>query len=118
MPIGNTTFEDWYKTLPKEKNDTTSYNLKRAYELADEESLKEFAANPDAHLYSAYENKETGDYEFVKSKNHPTIDKELEWYNSDDAAEFRNQYELFDDGSEYYKYKKKKTEGDFWVDDK
>ena len=27
-------YEDWYKTAPADRNDTTSYNLKRAYELA------------------------------------------------------------------------------------
>ena len=118
MPIKGKTFEQWYKTLPKEKSDTTNYNLRRAYELADEKSLKAFVSDPDAHLYSAYENKETGDYEFVKSKNHPTVGLELDWYHSDDAADFRKRYELYDDGGEYYKYKRKRTEGDFWVDGK
>ena len=28
------TFTNWYKTVPADRNDTTNYNLKRAYELA------------------------------------------------------------------------------------
>jgi len=36
--------------------------------------------------------KNTPEYEFMKSRTHPTVDKELEWYNSDDAKEFRKKY--------------------------
>lgn len=100
-------YEEWYKTVPKEKNDTTSYNLKRAYELAPKEQLNAFVQDPDAHLMSAYQTSD-GNYEFVKSKNHPTLNKELDWYNSDnpDAIDFRNNYDL-DTTGEYYKYIKK-----------
>jgi hypothetical protein len=97
-------FDDWYKTIPKEKNDTSNYNLRRAYELAPQEQLDAFQ-NSDAHLMTAYENKLTGEYEFMKSRNHPTINMELDWYNSNDpkAIEFRNNYKL-DTSREYYKY--------------
>ena len=102
-------FDEWYKTVPKEKADTTNYNLRRAFELALKEQLDAFVNNPDAHLYSAYENKETGEYEFVKSKNHKTIKEELDWYNgnSEQAIDFRNKYDL-DKSGEYYKYVPKK----------
>jgi len=99
---GGSTFEDWYKTVPENKNDTTSYNLKRAYELAPKEELDAFVKNPKAHLRSVYENNE-GIYEFLKSKNHPTINKELEWYNSKQGSDFKNKYNL-DTSGEYYKY--------------
>lgn len=98
-------FEDYYKTVPYTKNDTVSYNLRRAYALAPYEDMIRFASEPDFHLNSAYLNPATGEYEFMKSKNHPTIDKELEWYNSNspEAREFRDKYEL-DTSGEYYKY--------------
>lgn len=61
------------------------------------------------HLNSVYLNPETGEYEFMKSKNHPTLKYELEWYNSDDpeAIQFRKQYDL-DTSKDYYKYVPKK----------
>ena len=49
--------------------------------------------------------------EFLKSKNHPTVQNELDWYNSDDAKDFREEYDLIteEDGKPltYYKYKRK-----------
>jgi hypothetical protein len=102
---GGETFEDWYKTVPVEKNDTSSYNLRRAYELAPKKQLNEFVNNPKSHLYTAYENPQTGIYEFMKSKNHPTLNEELKWYNSNDkeAINFRKNYKL-DTSGDYYKY--------------
>lgn len=109
-PLNNKpSFEDYYSTIPKSKNDTTSYNLRRAYELAPYSEMEQFAKNPEAHLRSVYENPKTGEYEFMKSKNHPTLQKELDWYNSKDpeAIEFKSKYNL-DTSGEYYKYKPKK----------
>lgn len=98
-------FNDWYKTVPSNKADTSSYNLRRAYELAPQKDLDNFVKDPNAHLYSTYKNKETGIYEFMKSKNHPTIQKELEWFNSNDpeAIKFRKNYKL-DTSKDYYQY--------------
>jgi hypothetical protein len=102
---GGETFEDWYKTVPVEKNDTSSYNLRRAYELASKKQLNEFVNNPKSHLYTAYKNPQTGIYEFMKSKNHPTLNEELKWYNSNDkeAINFKKNYKL-DTSGDYYKY--------------
>lgn len=103
-------FEDWYNTVPKDRNDTTNYNLKRAYELADREELERWrTATPEQlkddtyHLKTFYWN-DDGIGEFVKSKNHLTINEELNFYNSDKAKDFRAKYKLFDDGSDYYQY--------------
>lgn len=84
------TFESWYETVPSDRNDTTSYNLRRAFD-------------------SVYLNPKTGIYEFMKAKNHPTLKYELEWYNSKDpeAIKFRNAYDL-DMSGDYYKYVPKK----------
>ena len=101
-------FEEWYKKVPLEKNDTTHYRLKYGYEsdLIPKEELDKFINDPKAHLFSAYLNNKTGDYEFLKSKKHPTIQLELDSYYSDKNKDFRKEYKLVDDGSEYYKYVK------------
>lgn len=96
-------FDQWYKTVPKSKNDTINYNLRRAYELAPQKDLDAFVKNPKAHLMSAYEDPNTGIYEFMKSKNHPTIQKELDWYNSKQGTDFRNNHSL-DTSGDFYRY--------------
>ena len=106
----NTSFEDWYKTVPADRNGTEDYNLRRAYELAPQKELDDWVratpeelAKGEKHLHSFYFN-ENGEGEFMKSKNHPTVDKELEEYRKND--EFRIQYGL-DTSGEYYKYVKR-----------
>ena len=109
-------FDSWYKTVPKDRNDTTSYNLKRAYELAPKEEIEQWRKasskelqSGNKHLRTVYENPKTGEYEFMKSKNHPTLQKELDWYNSNtpEAYKFRSKYKL-DTSKDYYKYIPKK----------
>ena len=115
-PIKNIPFEDWYKTVPIDRNDTTAYNLRRAYELAPFDELEAWRTSSvkdlnsgKNHLRSVYLNPDTGIYEFMKSKNHPTLHFETDWYNSNDpeAIKFRNNYDL-DMSSDYYKYVPKK----------
>lgn len=107
------TFESWYETVPSDRNDTTSYNLRRAFELAPKEELEAWRTSSVEdlrnHLNSVYLNPKTGIYEFMKAKNHPTLKYELEWYNSKDpeAIKFRNAYDL-DMSGDYYKYVPKK----------
>lgn len=103
-------FEDWYKTVPVEINDTTNYNLRRAYELLPFNELEDWR-NGKSHLRSIAPTS-NGDYEFLKSKKHPTYNKEIEWFNSNDknAIEFRNNYRL-DNKDKYPKYIKKSKMG-------
>lgn len=105
-------YDSWYKTVPTDRNDTTSYNLRRAYELAPYSELEAWRTsspkdlkNGKNHLRSVYLNPETGIYEFMKSKNHPTLHFETEWYNSNDpeAIDFRKNY-MLDTSGEYYRY--------------
>lgn len=112
----NIPFEDWYKTVPTDRNDTTAYNLRRAYELAPFDELEAWRTSSvkdlnsgKNHLRSVYLNPDTGIYEFMKSKNHPTLHFETGWYNSNDpeAIKFRNNYNL-DMSGDYYKYVPKK----------
>ena len=115
-PLKKGKYEDWYKTIPTDRNDTTSYNLKRAYELAPYDELEAWRTSSirdlnagKNHLRSIYLNPDTGIYEFMKSKNHPTLHFETDWYNSNDpeAVEFRKNYDL-DMSGNYYKYVPKK----------
>lgn len=121
-PLKKKSFEDWYKTVPVDRNDTISYNLRRAYELAPYNELEAWRTSSiedlnagKNHLRSVYRNPNTGVYEFMKSKNHPTLHFEIDWYNSNnpEAVEFRKNYDL-DMSGDYYKYvpKKKAFGGD------
>ena len=99
-------FDDWYRTVPKEINDTTNYNLRRAYELLPYTELENWRKGKGkVHLRSVAKTK-NGNYEFLKSKNHPTYKKEIEWYNSPDGESFRKEYVL-DESTEYPTYKKR-----------
>lgn len=118
-------YDDWYKTIPTDRNDTTSYNLRRAYELAPineleawrTSSIRDLEAGKN-HLRSVYINPKTGIYEFMKSKSHPTINMELDWYNGNtpDAINFKKQYDL-DTSGDYYKYVPKSVMEVLFVED-
>jgi hypothetical protein len=41
--------------------------------------------------------------EFLKSKNHPSIQYELDWYNSPEGKDFRDKHSLDTTGN-YYRY--------------
>lgn len=110
------TFESWYNMLPEDRRDTTSYNLRRAFELAPREELEAWRTSSISdlkagknHLSSVYLDPKTGVYEFMKAKDHPTLKYELDWYNSNDpeAIQFRNSYDLDKSGG-YYRYVPKK----------
>lgn len=110
------TFESWYNMVPEDRRDTTSYNLRRAFELAPREELEAWRTSSVSdlkagknHLNSVYLDPKTGVYEFMKAKDHPTLKYELDWYNSNDpeAIKFRNAYDL-DMSGDYYRYVPKK----------
>ena len=107
------TFESWYNMVPEDRRDTTSYNLRRAFELAPREELEASSISDlkagKNHLSSVYLDPKTGVYEFMKAKDHPTLKYELDWYNSNDpeAIQFRNSYDLDKSGG-YYRYVPKK----------
>ena len=112
-------FEDWYKTVPADRNDTITYNLRRAYELAPIDELETWRTSSfkdlksgKNHLGTVYFNPDTGIYEFVKSKDHESLQSELDWFYSNDpeAIEFRNNYYL-DTSNDFYKYIPKKKSG-------
>ena len=109
-------YDQWYQTVPEDRNDTTDYNLRRAFDLASMRQLEQWRKarveelqQGKKHLNSVYKNSQTGEYEFMKSKYHPTVQYELDWYNSNDpeAVKFRQNYSLDTTGT-YYKYVPKK----------
>lgn len=107
-PTEKPTFEEYYQSLPKDKRDTVNYNLRRAYELYPYEYMVKFAKDPNYHLGTVAYNKDTDEYEFLKGKNHNTVQKEIDWYqsNDSDAIEHRKNWKL-DTSGDTYKYIRK-----------
>lgn len=119
-------FQVYLQSLPENQRDSTNYRVKDYWEYngrpKDFEEAKRkgmFVEQQDFddtskslgkswHGFTVAENPNTGELEFMKSSSHPTIQKELDWYNSDDGADFRSQYELVKT-EPYYKYVKRKT---------
>lgn len=119
-------FQVYLQSLPENQRDSTNYRVRDYWEYNDrpkdfEEAKRRgmFVEQEDFddsgkslgkswHGFTVAENPNTGELEFMKSSTHPTIQKELDWYNSDDGAEFRSQYELVKT-EPYYKYVKRKT---------
>ena len=101
-------FEDYYASLPPEKSNTNDFDLITAYNYLPYRTMERFRDDPDFHLPSVAPISLTRPpeaYFFLKSKNHPTYEKELAWYygNSPDAVQFRHNYDLFDE-PEYPRY--------------
>ena len=70
---GKPKFEDWYKTVPTEKSDTTNYDLERAYNELPFEELEAFRTIPEKHLDGRF-----------KKPNHMTYsDEGYGWIGSD-----------------------------------
>lgn len=108
-------FESYLQTLPESQRDSTDFRVKDYWEFNgkpknfDEAVFRGMFTRFDDgwHANSVAENPNTGEIEFMKSSSHPSIQKELDWYNSDDASEFRSQYEL-QKTEPYFKYVKRK----------
>lgn len=99
-------FEEWYKTVPVDRNDTTYYNLRKAYEELPFEQLEKWRTatleqlnNEQYHLPTV----SPQSLEFLKSRNHPSIQYELDWYNSPEGKDFRDKHSLDTTGN-YYRY--------------
>lgn len=119
-------FQVYLQSLPENQRDSANYRVKDYWEYngrpKDFEEAKRkgmFVEQEDFddtgkslgkswHGFTVAENPNTGELEFMKSSSHPTIWKELDWYNSDDGADFRSRYELVKT-EPYYKYVKRKT---------
>ncbi len=83
-----------YSAWKKKHNlkETEDYNLKRAWELG-------YTPDKTGHLPTV--DNQTG--EFLKAKGHPTLQLEIDWYNSPEAADFRSK-NVIDSSGKFFKY--------------
>jgi len=90
-----------YSAWKKKHNlkETEDYNLKRAWELG-------YAPDKTGHLPTV--DNQTG--EFLKAKGHPTLQLEIDWYNSPEAADFRSK-NIIDSSGKFFKYVPKSQNG-------
>lgn len=113
-------FQVYLQSLPENQRDSTNYRVRDYWEYNgrpknfEEAKRKGMFVEQEDLLgkswqgFNVAENPNTGELEFMKYSTYPTIQEELDWYNSDDGAEFRSQYELVKT-EPYYKYVKRKT---------
>lgn len=112
-------FDFYLSTLPAAQRDSTDFRVRDYWEFNGKpkdfnEAISKgmFTLQPDGwHANSVAENPATGEIEFMKSSSHPNHHMEVDWYNSDDGAEFRSRYEL-QKTEPYWKYVKRKPQGE------
>lgn len=107
-------FEYYLESLPENQRDSTNFRVKdywifngkpKDFEEARRKGM--FTQEKDGwHAHTIAWNPETGEGEFMKSPDHPSIQQEIDWYNSDDGSKFRSEYELVK-SSPYWKYVKR-----------
>lgn len=106
---GNQANNSSYDLLTGWKDYGKPMNFKSAQQLQYKDSQPFMTRESDGyHAKSAGYNEQTGNYDFLKDKNHPSLKNELDWYNSKDGESFKNQYDL-DKSGNYYKYVPKKS---------
>jgi len=90
-----------YDQWKKQHNlkESPDYNLKRAWELG-------YTPDKTGHLPTV--DNQTG--QFLKAKGHPTLQLELDWYNSPEAADFRSKNAI-DSSGKFFKYVPKSQNG-------
>ena len=119
-------FEVYLQSLPQAQRDSTNFRVRDYWEYNgrpknfDEARKKgmfewkeDFDQNGNSigwswHAFTVAKNPNADEYDFMKSSSHPTVQKEIDWYNSDAGSEFRKEYEL-QKIQPYYKYVKRKA---------
>lgn len=107
-------------SLPKNQQPTSDFNVYRYWELNGKPAnfLQAIAKgmyvfNPfdgRFHATSVAYNKDTDEYEFMKTWDHPTIDYELLWYfNNPESSDFKKTYGLDMDSTPYKYINRSKT---------
>ena len=132
-------FEHYISTLPLAQRDSTDYRVRdyweyngrpKDFEEAKKKGMFSFNQKDNSyHARSVAENPQTGDIEFMKSSNHPTIFMETDWYEKglihnddgttlqlepgiegyEDWKDFKNNYEL-QKTDPYWKYVRRKKD--------
>lgn len=99
-------YDQFVKFYDKDPNDKL-YNIQQAYNIykRNPQSFDDpetgFAVKEEDGWHFSTVDPETNI--FLKGKNHPTIKKEIAWYNSEDGANFKKNFDLDSTGN-YYKY--------------
>lgn len=120
-------FKQYLNSLPEDQRNTANFRVRdyweyngrpKNFEEAKSKGMfkqeEDFDENGNSlgyswHAFSVAKNPTLDEYEFMKSSSHPSVQKELDWYNSDDAYEFRKDYEL-QKTEPYWKYVRRKSE--------
>ena len=121
-------FEYYVSTLPVAQRDSSNFRVRdywqyngqpKDFDEAKKKGMFEWVEDFDSngkslgwswHAFTVAKNPNADEYDFMKSSSHPTVQKELDWYNSNspDAVEFRNNYEL-QRTEPYWKYVRRKN---------
>ena len=107
-------FEHYLSTLPENQRDSTNFRVKdywifngKPKDFKEARRRGMFTQEKDGwHASTIAWNPKTGEGEFMKSPDHPSIQQEIDWYNSDNGSGFRSEYELVK-SSPYWKYVKR-----------
>ena len=122
-------FEYYVSTLPVAQRDSSNFRVRdywqyngqpKDFDEAKKRGMFEWVEDFDSngkslgwswHAFTVAKNPNADEYDFMKSSSHPTVQKELDWYNSNspDAVEFRNNYEL-QRTEPYWKYVRRKRD--------
>lgn len=122
-------FEYYVSTLPVAQRDSSNFRVRdywqyngqpKDFDEAKKRGMFEWVEDFDSngkslgwswHAFTVAKNPNADEYDFMKSSSHPTVQKELDWYNSNspDAVEFRNNYEL-QRTEPYWKYIRRKVD--------
>lgn len=120
-------FKQYLNSLPEDQRNTANFRVRdyweyngrpKNFEEAKSKGMfkweEDFDENGNSlgyswHAFSVAKNPTLDEYEFMKSSSYPSVQKELDWYNSDDAYEFRKDYEL-QKTEPYWKYVRRKSE--------
>ena len=101
-------------SLPENQRDSTNFRVKdywifngKPKDFKEARRRGMFTQEKDGwHASTIAWNPKTGEGEFMKSPDHPSIQQEIDWYNSDNGSDFRSEYELVK-SSPYWKYVKR-----------
>ena len=117
------TYEQWLKTVPANRIDKL-YDLKTAYEVLPFNELESWRTATDEELNKGIKHlgsvnpkaDSNGNLYFLKLgklEDNPELQGEFNWYNSDDAKQFREEYApaQFDESTNRYFYPKKYEHG-------
>lgn len=107
-------FEYYLESLPENQRDSTNFRVKdywifngKPKDFKEARRRGMFTQEKDGwHASTIAWNPKTGEGEFMKSPDHPSIQQEIDWYNSDNGSDFRSEYELVK-SSPYWKYVKR-----------